>query len=191
MRPHVTPSAASLDASILMSAFRIPLRSPHLLTALAWILALGFAAWIGSDLVLRFITPAGLTAVAPTITDPRVAAQRLATRSPMAADGAIAQASPNAPRVAQGFELVGVATGFGNDPGFALLKSGGSPARAYLVGDEIAPGVRLVSLQAQLVEIDRGGIRETVRLSRQSTAGTPAPIAGSANPAVPAPANLR
>lgn len=174
-----------------MSAFRFPLRSARLPTALAWLLTLCFAAWVVSDLVLRFITPAGVSAQPAAITDPRVAAQRLATRSPMASDGALTQAPADAPRIAQGFELVGVATGFGNDPGFALIKPSGGTVRAHLVGDEIAPGVRLVSLQAQQVEIDRGGIRETVRLFRQSSAGMPAPVAGSANPAVPAPANLR
>jgi len=53
------------------------------------------------------------------------------------------------------------------------------------VGDEIAPGVKLVSVMPDSIEIDRGGARERIALSeapRQAGGATPPP---NASPGLP------
>ncbi|MFN3985094.1 MAG: type II secretion system protein N [Rhodocyclaceae bacterium] len=174
---------------------RLSSRASRTLVALFWTASIAFAAWIVSGLVARFTAPERVAAAYQAVSDPRLAAQRLATKAPLATGAAPVLAQADGARVAQGFVLVGVATGFGADPGFALLQPTAGEVRPYLVGEEVAPGVRLVALHADHVEIERGGAREIVRLVRSpSPAGAPAvpaPMAPQFNPTAPNPANLR
>lgn len=178
---------------------RLTGRAVHALTILLWAGALVLAAWIASSLITRFTAPAPLAATYQPVSDPRLAAQRLAIKQPMAGSGEAPVATPRSPAAATGFSLIGVATGFGNAPGFALLKPSGGVVAPYVVGETLAPGVVLTGLYPEHVDIERNGLRERIALDRNAaaaaasvTAGTPSmPGAVRYNPAAPAPANLR
>lgn len=175
-----------------MIKHRLSSRSTRAVVAIAWLLSIAFAAWVAAELMVRFTQPQGLAADFQSVTDPRVAAQRLATRAPIASTAGVRQEAPSAVRVSEGFELIGVATGFGNDPGFALIKPTGGKVGAFMLGEQIVPGVTLVALHASHVDIERGGKREIVRLQRAPIAGGVVPVViHPGNPALPDPANLR
>lgn len=171
---------------------RLSSRSTRALVAIAWLLSIAFTAWVAAELMIRLTQPQGLAADFQSVTDPRIAAQRLATRAPIASSTSVRQETPAAIRVSEGFELIGVATGFGNDPGFALIKPTGGKVAAFVLGEQIVPGVTLAALHASHVDIERAGVREVVRLQRAPAAGGVAPVViAPGNRALPDPGNLR
>ncbi len=46
----------------------------------------------------------------------------------------------------------------------AVLTVDGKPARVYLVGQEVVPGTRLASIEADVIVLDSPGGRQEVRL---------------------------
>ncbi|MDE1980889.1 MAG: general secretion pathway protein GspC [Betaproteobacteria bacterium] len=60
----------------------------------------------------------------------------------------------------------------------AVLSVNGAPGRAYRVGQEVAPGVRLVAVDTRSAVLERNGVRETL----------PLPARGSSAKIGPAPA---
>jgi general secretion pathway protein C len=60
----------------------------------------------------------------------------------------------------------------------AVLSVDGRPARVFLLGQEVAPGMKLVSVTAEAVVLDVGGARQEVRLPARAVAafgGAPPP----------------
>ena len=148
-----------------LPALRLSRRWP---VAVVWLLSLVFTAWVIARIVLRLSAPSPLAISPPPLPTAEEAAQKIALAALFDGKPAVAGETSSAP--AQ-FRLIGVATGFGIWPGFALLQpAGGEAARAVALGDELAPGVRLVALNANTAEIERNGSRETLPLSRENTA---------------------
>lgn len=160
-----------------MFSLRLSRRPSGWLTLGAWSAALVFAAWAGADLVKRFITPPPVSAAFTLTTDPRAAAQQIVARAPLASAGqAPAPLATGAGGTAR-HQLVGVATGFGHAPGFALLRQAGGPIQSAMVGDTLAPGVRLLRLHADRVDIDYDGQVESLPLIREPASMPPTPPA--------------
>ena len=88
------------------------------------------------------------------------------------------QIAPNAatPRESLDYTLIGLATGFGDAPGFALLRPANGPVFSASVGETIAPGVTLAAIHADRVELSRGNVRETITLTRTLAQGAPSPV---------------
>jgi general secretion pathway protein C len=60
----------------------------------------------------------------------------------------------------------------------AVLSVDGKPARVYLLGQEVAPGMKLVSVTSEVVVLESGGARQEVRLPARAVAsfgGAPPP----------------
>ena len=135
---------------------------PRRLAALAtWLLVFG-CAQVGTRLVLHLFAsvrevPAGARPVAL-----RGVGELAQQASRLFATGAAPRAE--APRR---FRLLGVIGG-GRAAGAALIGVDGRPPRAYPVGAEIAPGVRLVSTGFGSVEIELDG---SVRVLDSEQAG--------------------
>ena len=169
---------------------RLSLSAPRLAITLAWLLALAVCAWLVSDLVLRFITPPSPPAAQHVgVVDPRIAAQQLSARAPLPgeASGDDTRVAASADELPSGFTLHGVATGFGNSPGFALIAPSGGNVTPHVIGETLAPGVTLVELAARHVVIERNGVRETLPLSREQPAVAVLPIPASPPPQAVAP----
>jgi len=148
----------------------------------AWCFAIAFTAWVIASLLGHCVTAAPVAAGFSIEVDPRAAAQQIVARSPMTT-GAMTAVALGLPAASSSHKLVGVATGFGNNTGFALLRHNNGPVMPAVAGETLAPGIRLLRLHADSVEIDYGGRIETVRLIRERAAPPPAAPARVAQPA--------
>lgn len=165
---------------------RLSGRSTRLLLGVAWLMALAVAATVAATLLARLMEPQRTGATITGTSDPHQAARQIVARSPLTSSATITEQAPQPPRGAQHHTVIGIATGFGASPGFALVQtSGGAPVPAR-VGDEIAPGVVVKTIHATHIEIERNGVRETLAMVLPATA-TPA----SNTPASPDTANQR
>jgi hypothetical protein len=74
--------------------------------------------------------------------------------------------------------------------GYAVISKGSAPADAFVEGEDIAPGIKLVHVLSDGIEIDRNGTREQIKLSSAhqvgSTAPNGSPQPGNASPPAPA-----
>lgn len=164
------------------------LRSRRWLVASAWLLALVLTAWVASRLVLHFTSP-----TPPAVSPPPLPTAEEAVRQIAAAtlfDGAAPKAAKTAAPAAQ-YRLIGVATGFGTWSGFALIQANGGATQAVPLGAELAPGVRLVRLEARAAEIERNGARETIPLAQDTAAVTSGVLTSPPRPPMPPPRQPR
>jgi general secretion pathway protein C len=90
------------------------------------------------------------------------------------------QGPANATVTALGLTLFGVNLNEATGGGSAIISGEDGVQTSYAVGDEIAPGVKLVGVAFDHVLLNRGGTRESLFLDQSGEA----PIA---NPALPAP----
>ena len=90
------------------------------------------------------------------------------------------QGPTNATVTALGLTLFGVNLNEATGGGSAIIAGEDGVQTSYAVGDEIAPGVKLVGVAFDHVLLDRGGTRESLFLAQSGEA----PVA---NPALPAP----
>ena len=65
------------------------------------------------------------------------------------------------------YRLLGVIAG---ENGSAVLKTTDGSSIAVRLGDEISPGVRVVALEASQITIERGGVRQIIKLPEKSSA---------------------
>jgi len=143
--------------------------SARLLPALAWILALLLAGAVVAELVVRYLTPAPVAALPERLSDPRIAAQKLADAQPFGGLRGSAAPQAQAANELSGWVLVGVATGFANGPAFALIAQPGEPAKPFLVGDRLPSGIEVLAIHADSVELGRAGITERLMLKKTTT----------------------
>ncbi|ROM69672.1 general secretion pathway protein GspC [Pseudomonas brassicacearum] len=90
---------------------------------------------------------------------PDVAPQRMAERS----DSPALQWFSNQPATVE-IKVSGVMAGARG--AVAILSLNDGPPRSFLVGERVAQGVRLVSIEAQAVVIERGGEQTRLALAR-------------------------
>lgn len=89
------------------------------------------------------------------------------------------QAAPAAAALPAGLELFGTREGSGRLPGSAIMGTA-EEQKSYVVGEEVAPGVKLVEVAFDHVVLDRGGARQTVYMpGAEDGAGTAAPATGA------------
>lgn len=165
-----------------MLTFRLNHRRTRGLMAVAWAIAITVSAWVAAELLTRVVAPPRIASSLDRVADPRIAAQRIAGRSLIADAQEAVSAATRPAAVRQRFALVGVATGFGDAAGFALLRSADGQVVAAQVGESIAPGVTLSAIHADHVELEQGGARELVRLTVVSEAAPPPPTSMLPNP---------
>jgi len=74
-----------------------------------------------------------------------------------------------------GLQLFGTRLGSDGIPGSAILGPPEGEQRSYVVGDEVAPGVKLAAVHFDRVELNRGGIRQMLAMpGAESGAGASA-----------------
>lgn len=142
-------------------------------TSLLWLAVIALWAWFAAGWYWRLSAPPAAVAPNQLITDPTLAARELAARH-LFGEVVVQQQAVTVSR----YTLVGVAAHSRKSPGWAVIAEDGKPAQGFVLGDEIAPGVKLVGVLPDSVEIDRGGNRERIMLSegpRQTGAATPQP----------------
>ncbi len=158
--------------------------APALLAGFVWFAAIALSAWILAGWYWRLKAPAAIAAAPSEITDPVAAAKLVGARHLF---GQAQQAGSAAPVVVSRYTLLGVAADKAAAASFAVIAEEGKAGEGYILGDEIAPGMRLVAIRPDAVELEHNGQREIVRLSEKPAAGAP-PL--SANPSLSSPQTL-
>lgn len=155
---RLTPMPTSLSASA--SRRLRALAGPS-----AWLAASVLLAWAASDIFWRLAGQAPVLLPMTPDTDPRAAAQRIASHGPFAGQ-ALPSSDPVAGSIAPApvFRVQGLATGFADGPGFALVSAGDGPVQAVAVGEEIAPGIWVRRIASDSLELEQGGRAVVVRL---------------------------
>lgn len=143
--------------------------SARFLPALAWVLALLLAGAVVAEVVVRYLTPAPVAALPDRLSDPRIAAQKLADAEPFGGQRGNAAPQGQTANELSGLALVGVATGFANGPAFALIAQRGEPAKAFLVGDRLPSGMEVLAIDADSVELGRSGVAQRLTLKKSAT----------------------
>lgn len=92
--------------------------------------------------------------------------------SPLAGHASDAAALKAAVRIA----VLDVGRMGAQQPPVALMEATGQPARHYLVGDSISPGVRLKAIAAAYVEVERGAVTERLELPQRRAASRLLPL---------------
>ncbi|MDD3677197.1 type II secretion system protein N [Thauera propionica] len=123
------------------------------LRPLAWLLSLTLVAWLAADAFWSRQALAPVIAMARHVGDPRAVAASIVQRagdSPAAAVTGNGQATAAPP-----FVLVGLATGFGAERGFALFESTGGQRHTLLAGESGTDGWRLIAIHPDRVVLER------------------------------------
>jgi general secretion pathway protein C len=85
-----------------------------------------------------------------------------------------AGATPGAMPAGPGsIRLLGVIAATGSLPAYAIVKVDGKSVLAVRTGEEVAPGIRLNVVQADRVEVERNGVRESLALPERAAAAAP------------------
>lgn len=157
-RPLITPMP---KAFLLSSPPPVPLS--RILPPLAWLLSLGYCAWVTAELIWQFSAPASVAAVVYHETDARKVASRVALHVSHVTTGA-GTALVNAVPQDSRYTVTGIATGFGALPGFVILEVDGSSTVSLSPGQALPDGRRLVRLLPESAEFELDGHRSTLSL---------------------------
>lgn len=122
-------------------------------------------------------------AAPPRLLSPEAQAAVIAQVDPFFRPGAVVPAAASAPPI--DLQLFGTRMSQGALPGSAILGSTDGEQRSYLVGEEVAPGVKLAAVQFDHVVLDRAGSSQTLYMPDSSAGeaadgGSPAASAVSA-----------
>lgn len=159
--------------------------SARLRVAAQALLLLGLAL-LGARLAWQLVTPVGpfgavpAAASAPLAADPALAARAFSLGGAPAAAGPAADAS--------GLTLYGVRQGSAPGRSTAILGQASAGQASYAVGDEVAPGITLVSVGPAHVVLSRDGSRFRLSLPVAPPSVARAAALPASAPAVQAPA---
>ncbi|MFP5328537.1 MAG: type II secretion system protein N [Alphaproteobacteria bacterium] len=105
----------------------------------------------------------------PRLLSPEAQAAIVASVDPFFRPGAMQQAT-SAPAI--DLQLLGTRAGEGSLPGSAILGSADGEQKSYLVGEEVAPGVKLADVFFDHVVLKRGGATQTIYMPQTEGAAS-------------------
>lgn len=152
-----------------------PFRHRISLDPYLWLKALILAALAvaGSQLLWAIVTPVGpfgdWRPAAPRTLSAEAQSAVLATVDPFFRSGSTAQAMAASP---VDLQLFGTRLGSDGVPGSAILGPPDGDQRSYAVGEEVAPGVKLAAVHFDHVDLDRGGIHQSLTMPGAGSEGT-------------------
>ena len=138
-------------------------------------LILAALAVLATQLVWAVVTPVGpfgdWRPPAPRTLSAEAQSALLSTLDPFFRSGAVgAQAGTAA---ATDLQLFGTRLGSDGIPGSAILGRADGEQGSYVVGEEVSPGVKLAAVHFDRVELDRGGIRQSIVMPGAPEAASP------------------
>ncbi|MDQ8021200.1 MAG: type II secretion system protein N [Moraxellaceae bacterium] len=159
---------------------------------LAWAAALALTAWLGAHWYWRLAAPPVEMASHTPLLDPLAAAQEVASRHLFGKPAQDTQVAAPVAGLSTRFKVLGLMShSAGREPGFAILQESGQPPVSAVEGTEFAPGLKVLRVNADSVEIGAGNAREVLRytpaVSNVTTGGPTglAPSPGSGPPPPP------
>jgi general secretion pathway protein C len=133
-----------------------------------------------TQLVWAIVTPVGpfgdWRPSAPRALSAEAQSAVLAAVDPFFRAGSTAPASAAAP---SDLQLFGTRLGSDGLPGSAILGSPEGEQRSYVVGEEVAPGVKLAAVHFDHVDLDRGGVRQSLYMPGSEGSSSPAAPSGA------------
>jgi general secretion pathway protein C len=140
-------------------------------------LILAVLAVLGTQLVWAIVTPVGPFGdwhpAAPRTLSVEAQSALLSTVDPFFRSGAAgAAASVAAPADLQ---LFGTRLGSDGIAGSAIIGQADGEQRSFAVGEEVAPGVKLAAVYFDRVELDRGGVRQSLVMQGASEGAAASP----------------
>ena len=163
--------------SLKIQAFA-PFRHGLQLDVYSWLKAVILAALAiaAAQLLWAIATPVGpfgdWRPAAPRTLSSEAQSAVLASVDPFFRSGSAGSQAAAAPTDLQ---LFGTRLGSDGIPGSAILGEPEGDQRSYVVGEEVAPGVKLAAVHFDRVDLDRGGVRQSLYMpDSQPQTGTPA-----------------
>lgn len=132
---------------------------------------------LATQLVWTIVTPVGpfgdWRPSAPRTLSAEAQSALLSSIDPFFRSGAAgASAGAAAP---SDLQLFGTRLGSDGLPGSAILGRPDGEQRSYVVGEEVAPGVKLAAVYFDHVDLDRGGVRQSIAMPGAEASGGTAP----------------
>lgn len=155
---------------------------------IAWLFLLAVLAWVAAGWFWRIAAPAANMGVFAPIADPMNAANEIASRHLFGVNTSSGTDNQPAVALSSSLKIIGVLTGNSLSPGFAVVQEDGKNTRPVIEGEDIVPGIRLLKVLAQGVEIQRDGQKDRLMLSTNQTGVPPAPMLLGNTPAMQTPA---
>jgi general secretion pathway protein C len=135
---------------------------------------LAVLAVLAAQLAWTIVTPVGpfgdWRPAAPRTLSAEAQSAVLAAMDPFFRSGSAAQAGAAAP---VDLQLFGTRLGSDGVPGSAILGQPEGEQRSYVVGEEVAPGVKLAAVHFDHVVLERGGVRQSLQMPDAQPAGGP------------------
>lgn len=151
----------------MLAKLRLPAsdRLAPLITAIVWLLVIGLIALLAAHWYWRIAGPAVESPRHASTTDAAAAAADVAARQLFGVY--VVEASEPAAQTVQSsrFKLLGVMANSGNTRGFAILQENEQAPITVIEGDEFQPGLRLLRVLPDGVEIGQGESRERIAFS--------------------------
>jgi len=148
------------------------MRLVRLGTLIAWFVAIGSLAVVFVEVINRWIEPDLQVSHAERSTDPRAAARQISAR--VAIDADLLRTAPGLSTTDAedgGYVLVGLATGFGEAPGFAMLRATSGEVVSLMLGESLPSGATVIEIQADHVTLNQRGSLLTIRIPRDEAPG--------------------
>ena len=137
-------------------------------------------AVVTTQLVWVIVTPVGpfgdWRPAAPRTLSAEAQSAVLAAVDPFFRAGSAVQATTAAPTDLQ---LFGTRLGSDGIPGSAILGPPDGDQRSYVVGEVVAPGLKLVAVHFDHVDLDRGGIRQSLYMPGAEDDAAPSSPSGT------------
>lgn len=166
-----------------MNHFRMSNRTIRHLAALAWVVSIAVASWVTAELVARWIAPERVEASTEQQFDPRVAAQRIARRTLMSRPESGDRPASTDGLQGHGLTLIGLATGFSDSDGFALIRFADGHVVSATEGENVTPRAVLARILPDRVELRVDGATDTLHLADPT--GSPGLPPRTADPSSP------
>ncbi len=139
------------------------------------VLILAALAVLATQLVWAIVTPVGpfgeWRPATPRTLSAEAQSALLSTVDPFFRSGAAG--TPASAAAPTGLQLFGTRLGSDGIPGSAILGPADGEQRSYLVGEEVSPGVKLAAVYFDRVELDQGGIRQSIAMPGAPEAASP------------------
>ncbi|HRQ55791.1 MAG TPA: type II secretion system protein N [Azoarcus taiwanensis] len=154
-----------------MSRLGSSMRMLRIGTLLAWLIAIVLLAAVTVEVVNRWLEPELHVSRVERSTDPRTVARQISARVAVDSKSQLSEDLPETTTNDGGYSLIGIATGFGDAPGFAMLRSASGGLHSAMLGESLPSGAKLIAIRPDHIQLDQRGTVHTIRISREELGG--------------------
>ncbi len=149
-------------------------------TLFARLIAIALLAAVTVEVANRWLEPDLHVSRVERSTDPRTVARQISARVVADPGPQFSDDLPDTTTSDGGYALIGLATGFGDAPGFAMLRAASGEFHSAMLGESLPSGAKVIAIRPDHVQLDQRGTVVTIRISRDELQGI-TPAAGRAD----------